>query len=135
MNQHAIPEDQVVFRLPANLGKNTLRVARAVAPVAVIFGGLSLMGVADAPLLNAAGLVTALLALMLWVTGAIAHKGNARQRPERRARKHRGYAAAAEVNTASRSLVQDLALLAALHARGQITDAEFASIKAKLLAG
>lgn len=125
----------MAFHLPVNLGRNALRVARAVAPAMVIFGGLSLMGVAEAPLLNAAGLVTALLALMIWVTSAIAHKGNARQRPERRARKHRGYSAAAQVNTASRSLVQDLALLGALHARGQITDAEFASIKAKLLAG
>ena len=126
----------MVFRLPANLGKNTLRVARAVAPAVAVLGGLSLMGVADAPLLNAAGLVAALLALMLWVTGVmITRKGNTRQRPERQARKHRVQAAAVAGNTGSRSLVQDLALLAALHSRGQLTDEEFASIKAKLLDG
>ncbi|GAA1498885.1 hypothetical protein GCM10009628_38900 [Paeniglutamicibacter kerguelensis] len=130
-----LSDGEVAFRLPVNLGRSALRVTRAVVPPAVVLGALSLMGVADAPLLNAAGLVTALLALMLWATRAIMRKGKPRQRQERPDRKHRGQAVAVAGNTGSRSLVQDLALLAALHSRGQLTDEEFASIKAKLLEG
>ena len=125
----------MVFRLPANLGRNALRVTRAVAPPRWYFGALSLMGVADAPLLNAAGLVTALLALMLWATRAIMRKGSRGNVKNARPGNTVGKLWRWRGNTGSRSLVQDLALLAALHSRGQLTDEEFASIKAKLLEG
>lgn len=131
MDQQTIPEDEVVFRLPANLGRIMSRLALVMAFAVPVIGGLALMG-DDAPILNSMGLVMVLVTLMVWVARLVSRKKTA---PRRHARKHRGQVLAAAVSTGSRTLVQDLALLAALHSRGQITDAEFASIKAKLLEG
>lgn len=135
MDQHRTPGSEVVFRLPPNLGRHTTRALIAMLFAGTIVGGLSLMGTSDSPMLNSAGLVVALIAVMLLVTRVVLRRRSAEYRQMRQARKLQAQEQAPPAATRTRSLVEDLALLAALHSRGQITDAEFASIKAKLLEG
>lgn len=93
------------------------------------------MGTSDSPMANSAGLVVALIAVMLLVTRVVLHRRSAEYRQMRQAKKIQVQEKSPRAASGARSLVEDLALLAALHSSGQITDAEFASIKAKLLEG
>lgn len=135
MDQHRTPDSEVVFRLPPNLSRNTTRALIAMLFAGTVVGGLSLMGTSDSPMVNSAGLVVALIAVMLLVTRVVLHRRSAEYRQMRQAKKLQVQERSPRAASGARSLVEDLSLLAALHSRGQITDAEFASIKAKLLEG
>lgn len=138
MNPIPAPETEVAFRISPRLVQGTLRVLLFLIVVAAILGGLVMMSEANSPLLNSAGLVIALVMLMMVGTVAYLRSRRATKEPKHfvklpAAGKHRVNTLRQHEYTGARTLVQDLALLAQLHSNGQLTDAEFSSLKSKLL--
>lgn len=138
MNQIPAPETEVAFRISPRFVKGTLRVLFFLVVVASILGGLALMSVADSPMVNSAGLVFALVMLMLVATALYLRREKIRNTSKHFVKnlttgKHRINTVRQHEYTGARTLVQDLALLAQLHSAGQLTDAEFSSLKSKLL--
>lgn len=106
--------------------------------IAAVFGGLALMSVADSPMINSAGLVFALVLLMLVITMLYLRRGRNNTVPNHFVKahtsaKHRVKIIEQREQLGARTLLQDLALLAQLHSNGQLSDAEFSSLKSKLL--
>ena len=138
MNQIPAPETDIAFRISPKFVSGAFRVLRILIVVAGIIGGLALMSVSHAPLLNSAGLVFALVLLMLVITVLYLRRGKKSDAPKHfvtghTSAKHRVKIVEQRETLGVRTLVQDLALLAQLHSNGQLTDAEFSSLKSKLL--
>lgn len=138
MNQIPAPETEIAFRVSPKLVRGVLRMLLILMIVAAVFGGLALMSVADAPLLNSAGLVFALVLLMLVFTVLYLRRAKNSAATKHFVRghtsaKHRVKIIEQREALGTRTLVQDLALLAQLHSNGQLTDAEFSSLKSKLM--
>lgn len=138
MNQTPAPDTEIAFRVSPKLVSGAFRVLRILMIVSAIFGGLALMSVANEPLLNSAGLVFALVLLMLVITIRYLRRGQRTKAPKHfitghTSAKHRVKIIEQREVSGARTLVQDLAILARLHSDGQLTDAEFSSLKSKLM--
>ncbi|WP_146111940.1 hypothetical protein [Arthrobacter sp. MYb227] len=138
MNQIPAPDTEIAFRVSPKFLRETLRVLLILMIVVAVFGGLALMSVVNAPLLNSAGLVFALVLLMLVFTVLFLRRSTNSTSPKHFVKghtsaKHRVKIVEQREQLGARTLVQDLALLAQLHSNGQLTDAEFSSLKSKLM--
>lgn len=138
MNQLPASETEIAFHISPRFVIGAFRVLPILIIVAGIIGGLALMSVANSPLLNSAGLVFSLVLLMLVVTVLYLRRGKRTNAPKHflaghTNAKHRVKIVEQREALGARTLVQDLALLAQLHSNGQLTDAEFSSLKSKLL--
>ena len=138
MNQTPASETEIAFRVSPKFVRGAFRVLMVLLIVAAVFGGLALLSVANSPLLNSAGLVFSLVLLMLIATLLYLRRGKRTHAPKHfrtghTSAKHRVKIVERREQLGARSLVQDLALLAQLHSNGQLTDAEYLSLKSKLL--
>lgn len=138
MNQIPAPETEIAFRISPSFVRGAFRVLLTLMVIAAVFGGLALMSVADSPMINSAGLVFALVLLMLVITMLYLRRGRNNTVPNHFVKahtsaKHRVKIIEQREQLGARTLLQDLALLAQLHSNGQLSDAEFSSLKSKLL--